>query len=63
MRVVINAVSIETLGEIKEVLKLPYVKNTEVVLAQFSHGRNVSDYTLMSADNPVWICSFEFQPE
>ena len=63
MRVVINAVSIETLGEIKEVLKLPYVKNTEVVLAQFSHGRNVSDYTLMSADNPVWICSFDFKAE
>ena len=63
MRVVMNAVSIETIGEIKEILKLPYVANPDVVLAQFSHGRNVTDYTLMSADNPVWICAFDFKPE
>ncbi|MBR4581732.1 MAG: precorrin-6Y C5,15-methyltransferase (decarboxylating) subunit CbiT, partial [Lachnospiraceae bacterium] len=59
MRVVINAVSIETISELKEVLKMPNVKNADVVLAQFSHGKTLLDYTLMSADNPVWICSFD----
>lgn len=62
MRVVINAISLETLSEIKEILKLPYVLNTDVVLAQFSHAKNVMDYNLMTSDNPVWICSFDFKP-
>jgi precorrin-6Y C5,15-methyltransferase (decarboxylating) len=59
--VVINAISLETLSEIKEILKLPYVSNPDVVLAQFSHAKNVMDYNLMTSDNPVWICSFDFK--
>ncbi len=61
MRVVINAISLETLSEIKEILKLPYVTNPDVVLAQFSHAKNVLDYNLMTSDNPVWICAFDFK--
>ena len=60
MRVVINAISIETVSELKSIITLPFITNTDIVLAQFSHAKNVLDYHLMLSDNPVWICSFDF---
>ena len=60
MRVVINAVSMETVCEIKEILSLYPIENEEIVQLQVSRARNVGRYHLMQAENPVWICAFSF---
>lgn len=63
MRVVINAISLETICEIKEILALYPIKNEEIVQMQVSRAKEVKKYHLMQADNPVWICAFEFCKE
>ncbi len=62
MRVVINAVSMETICEIKEILSLYPVEKEEVIQMQVSRAGNAGSYHLMQAENPVWICSFNFVP-
>ena len=60
MRVVINAISMETICEIKEVLSTFSIQNADVVQMQVSRANRVGTYHLMQAENPVWICSFDF---
>lgn len=60
MRIVINAVSIETICEIKELLSLYPVKDEEIVQVQISRMQKAGSHHLMQAENPVWICSFHF---
>ncbi len=60
MRVVINAISMETICEIREVLGMFSVKNEEMVQMQVSRAKNIGAYYLMQAENPVWICAFDF---
>ena len=60
MRVVINAVTIETITEIGS-LKGDYkIKDYEMVMLQISHSSKVGYYNMMKAENPIWICSFDF---
>jgi len=63
MRVVMNAISMETICEMKEVLEQFSVRNDEVVQIQASRAKMVGKYHLMQAENPVWICAFDFAPE
>lgn len=60
IRIVINAISMETICEIKEILSAYDVKNEDIVLLQVSRSKQIGHYHLMQAENPVWICSFEF---
>ena len=60
MRVVINAISMETICEIKEALSTFSIQNEDVVQMQVSRAKCVGAYHLMQAENPVWICSFDF---
>lgn len=60
MRVVMNAVSLETICEIKELLSLYQVKNEEIVQLQVSRTRKAGNHHLLQAENPVWICAFDF---
>ena len=60
MRIVISAVSLETICEIREVLRVFPVKGEEIVQLQVSRAREVGNYHLMQAENPIWICSFDF---
>ena len=61
MRLVINAVSVETICEIKEVLSLYPVKNEEIIQMQVSKAKMAGQHHLMQAGNPVWICAFDFR--
>lgn len=63
MRVVINAVSMETICEIKEILSRYRVKEEEIVQMQVSRAQKTGEYHLMRAENPVWICAFTFDGE
>ena len=58
MRIVINAVSMETICEIKEILSVYQVKEMEIVQLQVSRAKETGNYHLMQAENPVWVCSF-----
>ncbi|MBD5463321.1 MAG: precorrin-6A reductase [Lachnospiraceae bacterium] len=60
MRIVISAVSLETICEIREVLPVFPVKGEEIVQLQVSRARKVGNYHLMQAENPIWLCSFDF---
>ena len=61
MRVVINAFSMETICEIKEILSMDNViKEEEVVQLQVSRAKKAGSHHLMQSENPVWICAFEF---
>ena len=58
-----NAVSLETIAELREILSAFPVANDEIVQIQASRTRKAGSYHLMQAENPVWICAFDFVPE
>ena len=61
MRVVINAVSMETICEMREILsRNDMIKEEEVVQIQVSRVKKAGSHHLMQSENPVWICAFEF---
>ena len=60
MRVVVNAISIETICEMKEMLSLYKMEVEDIVQVQISRAKKVGSYHLMQAENPVWICVFQF---
>lgn len=60
MRIVINAVSIETLCEIKELLSSYPVCDTEFVQLQVSRVKELGTYHMMQAENPIFVCAFTF---
>lgn len=61
MRVVINAISMETIAELKEVLEAFPVEEEEILQMQVSRVKQLGSYHLPQAENPVWICSFTFR--
>ena len=63
MRVVINAISLETISELQQLLSEYPVTEEEIVQMQVSRTKKAGGYHLMQAENPVWIFSFNFMPE
>lgn len=63
MRVVMNAVSIETIAQLSQIPKRFCVSGFELSQLQASHGKKLGDYHLMQAENPVMICAFCFVPQ
>ncbi len=61
VRVVLNAISLETISEIKDVVSSYELINDEIVQLQVSRAKRIGNYNLMQAENPVWICAFEFK--
>ena len=62
-RVVINAVSLETMAEMTSVVREFPIKGLSIEQIQASRSRTLGNYHLMTADNPVMICAFEFARE
>ncbi|MGF7143047.1 precorrin-6Y C5,15-methyltransferase (decarboxylating) [Anaerotaenia torta] len=61
-RVVINAVTLETISEITFILKDLPAEQEEIVQIQASRARTAGSYHMMLAENPVYIVSFDFTP-
>ena len=61
MRIVINAISMETIAELKEVLDTFPMEEEEILQMQVSRVKKFLSYHLPQAENPVWICSFTFR--
>lgn len=61
MRIVIHAVSMETICELKELLSVQeQIKDNTIVQLQVSRAKKVGNYHLIQSENPVWICAFSF---
>lgn len=63
MRVVINAVSVETLAGIKEVLGSFPTEEEELLQIQVNRTKKVGSYHMMQAENAIWICAFTWKEE
>lgn len=63
MRVVINAVSLETIGEISSILNDFNIENEEIIQVQVDRGYRAGSHRLMKAENPVYICAFDLGDE
>lgn len=61
MRIVISAVTMETICEIQSICKLYPMEEEEIVQMQISRAKPTGSYHLMRAENPVWLCAFRFQ--
>lgn len=61
MRIVITAVSLETIAQIKEILSAYPIANEDIVELQVNRSKVMGKYHMMQAENPVWICSFDFR--
>lgn len=62
VRVVINAVSLETIAQIMELIEQYPVKNVQLTQIQASRAHKLGRYNLMQAQNPVLIASFDLMP-
>lgn len=60
MRVVLNAISLETISELGNILSDFPIYEKEIVQMQVSRAKEVGTYHLMQAENPIWICAFTF---
>lgn len=60
MRVVINAISLETLSEIMGCLKTWKVTDLDITQVQISKAKTLGDYHMMMGQNPITIVSFQF---
>ncbi|MBR2389680.1 MAG: bifunctional cobalt-precorrin-7 (C(5))-methyltransferase/cobalt-precorrin-6B (C(15))-methyltransferase, partial [Mogibacterium sp.] len=58
VRVVMNAVSLETIAEIQSVLKDFGISDLSAEQISVSRSRELGNYHLMTAENPVMIASF-----
>ncbi|MGL5357160.1 MAG: precorrin-6Y C5,15-methyltransferase (decarboxylating) subunit CbiT [Cetobacterium sp.] len=58
-RLVVNAITIETLGDATKLLKEYNFKNVEVINVVVSRGKTVGPYTMMYGENPIYIITAE----
>lgn len=62
IRVVINAVSLETQAEIQSLVKECKTRDLIVEQVAVSRAREIGGYHLMTAENPVMVASFTLMP-
>ena len=60
MRVCVNAISLETISAIKDILKSFQTKNEDIVSVRIDRARKAGEHYLMGAENTVYIFSFQF---
>ncbi len=60
MRIVLTAVSLETLAQVKEIFAQYPVEQEELAQIQVSRAELAGASHLMRAENPVWVCAFTF---
>ena len=62
-RVVLNAITLETVMEALECLKNRTYMEDEIVQVQVSKSRNIGRYHMMTGQNPVYVISFTLDEE
>ncbi|WP_313134623.1 precorrin-6A reductase [Anaerocolumna sp.] len=61
LRVVINAITLETISEVTALLSVLPIENQEIVQVQVSRAKTLGRYHLLQGENPVYIISFDFK--
>ena len=61
IKIVVTAVSMETIKELTELLEDERIKNPEIIQMQLSRSWEAGSYHLMKAENPVFLCDFNIQ--
>ncbi|MBQ6315139.1 MAG: precorrin-6A reductase [Mogibacterium sp.] len=61
IRVVINAVSLETMAEVTAVIREMKISDLTVEQVSVSRSRELGDYHLLTAENPVLIAAFRLE--
>lgn len=59
IRIVINAITLETVQEALDVMKKYPVRDTEIVSMSVARSKEIGSYHMMMGQNPVYIFSFE----
>ena len=59
VRIVINAVTLETLKELTDIETIFDIEDFEMICISASKSRKLGAYHMMQSENPVWICSFQ----
>lgn len=54
-RVVINIITLESLAEVNQLLKEMNFIDIEIIQVSISRGKNIGKYTMMYAENPIYI--------
>lgn len=62
-RIVLNAITLETVMEALECLKSRIYLDDEIVQVQISKARNIGSYHMMTGQNPVYVISFTLNEE
>lgn len=62
-RIVLNAITLETVMEALECLKSRTYLDDEIVQVQISKARNIGSYHMMTGQNPVYVISFTLNEE
>ncbi|MCM1561786.1 MAG: precorrin-6A reductase [Butyrivibrio sp.] len=60
MRIVVTAVSVETICTIRECLAAFRTEDVEMVQVQIGRTEERGQHHLLRAENPVWVCAFTF---
>ena len=60
IRVVMNAVSLESISKISEVIKSYGLTDYEIVQFFVTKAQKIGDYSLFKSDNPIFVFSFSF---
>ncbi len=60
MRIVINAVSTETMQLCMELEKKFNIKNFSMVQLGITGLNHIGEHHLLKSENPIWICAFDF---
>ena len=63
VRIVINAISLETMAEIAGLLKELPVKDVLIQQLSVANSREIGSYHLMSGENPILIAAFEWETD
>ena len=60
MRIVLNAITLETVCEVKDILSAYPVKDAEFVQMQVNRVIQRGRYHMPKAEDPIWIAAFTF---
>ena len=61
VRIVINAIAVETVGDIAEIIRKYRFDDSEIIQLNVSRSRKAGNYHLMTGLNPIWIAAMQRQ--
>ena len=57
--IVINAITLETISEIKNIFEKYKITNSEIINMSVARGKKIGNYTMMYGENPIYIVTGE----